>query len=318
MGQCYRHLTEEDRIVIRTFLQAGKSRQYIANFLNRNFSTIKREIRRNSGMRGYRPKQAQEKASARRSTSLPGKMTPEVVGHITAKLREDHSPEQISETMANEIGIKVSHECIYQYIWKNKRDGGELFTHLRIANGKKRRKRYGKKDWRGRIPERVGIEERPEIVDLRSRFGDWEADLVCGAHHKGFLVTLVERKSRFTVIGHVEKKTAESVKSEIVAMLSPWRNLVYTITYDNGREFCGHSDINKELDCQSYFAAPYHSWERGLNENTNGLIRQYFPKNSDLRKVTRDDINFVMNRLNTRPRKAIDYKTPKEVVLRAS
>ena len=129
---------------------------------------------------------------------------------------------------------------------------------------------------------------------------------------------MVERKSRFTVIGHVKKKTAEAVKNEIIALLYPWRHLVRTITYDNGREFCRHGDINKALGCRSYFAAPYHSWERGLNENTNDLIRQYFPKNSDLRKVTRDDIDFVMNRLNARPRKVMDFKTPKAVLSRAS
>ena len=245
-------------------------------------------------------------------------MTPKVVAHIETKLGEDYSPEQISATMARAIGVKISHEWIYQHIWQDKRDEGTLYTHLRIAGGKKRRKRYGKKDWRGRIPDRVSIEDRPKIVDSRRRFGDWEADLVCGAHHKGFLVTLVERKSRFTVIGHVEKKTAEAVKNEIIALLSPLRDWVRTITYDNGREFCGHSDINKALGCRSYFAAPYHSWERGLNENTNGLIRQYFPKNSDLRKVARDEIDFVMDRLNARPRKVMDFKTPTEVFSRAS
>jgi len=217
--------------------------------------------------------------------------------------------------MQKPTGVRVSHERIYQHVWQNKRQGGKLYAHLRIANGKKRRKRYGKKDWRGKIPGRVGIEERPGIVERKERVGDWEADLVSGAHHRGFLVTLVERKSKFTVIGHVAKKTAEAVSAEVIRLLSRLRRWVYTITYDNGREFAGHGGINQALDCQSYFAIPYHSWERGLNENTNGLIRQYFPKGSDLRRVAPDDIDFVQNRLNSRPRKTLDYRTPEEVFL---
>ena len=318
MGQCYHHLTEEDRIVIRTLLQEGKSKQYIADVIRRDLSTVKREIRRNSGKRGYRPKQAQKKADIRHRRPRMSKMTPEVIAHIEEKLREDYSPEQISGTMVKAVGIKISHERIYQHIWQDKRDGGNLYTHLRIANGNKRRKRYGKKDWRGRIPGRIDIKERPAIVETKQRLGDWEADLVCGSHHRGFLVTLVERKSKFTLIGHVEKKTSEAVSVEIVNLLFPFRKWVRTITYDNGREFSGHEGINKKLDCQSYFAAPYHSWERGLNENTNGLIRQYFPKKSDLRRISPDDIDFVTNRLNDRPRKTLDFETPRVVFSRAS
>lgn len=141
MGPCYRHLTEADRIVIRTLFQEGKTRQYMADFIERDLSTVKREIRRNSGLRGYRPKQAQQKAAARREKPRTRKMTPEVVEPIEAKLREDYSPEQISATMAKAIGVKVSHECIYQHIWQDKRDEGTLYRHLRIANGQKRRKR---------------------------------------------------------------------------------------------------------------------------------------------------------------------------------
>jgi len=244
-------------------------------------------------------------------------MTPEVVAHIEEKIREDYSPEQISGTMKKAVGVRVSHERIYQHLWQDKREGGKLYTHLRIAGGKKRRKRYGKKDWRGGIPDRVGIEDRPRIVETKRRFGDWEADLVSGAHHRGFLVTLVERKSKFALIGHVVKKTAEAVSAEVIRLLSRLREWVRTITYDNGREFCGHGGINEALGCQSYFAAPYHSWERGLNENTNGLIRQYFPKNTDLHRVAPDDIDFVTNRLNNRPRKALDFRTPEEVFLQA-
>lgn len=313
MGQGYHHLTGDDRIVIRTLLQENRSHQYIADRVGRSRSTINREIARNRSLRGYRPKQAQAKAEARRQQPRRVKMTAAVVDHIEKKLHEDYSPEQITGTMERAIGTRISHERIYQHIWQDKYAGGDLYTHLRLAGGQKRRKRYGKKDWRGRIPERIDIDKRPAVVAAKTRLGDWEADLVSGIKHRGYLVTLVERKSKFTLIGHVVKKTVAAVSAEVIRLLSGLREWVRTITYDNGREFCGHSDINKALGCASYFAAPYHSWERGLNENTNGLLRQYFPKGMDLREVSPERIDFVQVRLNTRPRKTLDFRTPKEV-----
>jgi IS30 family transposase len=240
-------------------------------------------------------------------------MTPEVITYIEMKLCHEYSPVQISCTMRGSVGVRVSHERIYQHIWQNKKHGGVLFRNLRIAGGKKHRKRYGKKDWRGKIPNRVDIDQRPAIVANKTRVGDWEADLVSGVHHRGFLVTLVERKSKFTLIGHVKQKTADEVTTEIVRLLAPSKEHVQTITFDNGREFSEHELINESLDCQSYFAKPYHSWERGLNENTNGLIRQYFPKKTDLREVTREEISFVMDRLNHRPRKTLAFMTPHDI-----
>jgi IS30 family transposase len=315
MGHCYRHLTVDDRIVIRVLLQEGSSRLYIASHLGRSLSTVKRELRRNSGLRGYRPRQAQVMADRRRHLSRTRKMSAAVVTHIEERLREDYSPEQISGTMQSETSIRLSHEQIYRHIWQNKREGGRLYTHLRIAGNKQRRKRYGKKDWRGRIPGRVGIEDRPAIVAAKTRVGDWEADLVSGSHHRGFLVTLVERKSKFTLLGQVATKTAEAVSAEILRLLGDVKDCVKTITYDNGREFAGHQGINEILGCMSYFAAPYHSWERGLNENTNGLIRQYFPKGADLRGIEPDQLQFVQARLNRRPRKTLDFRTPEQVFL---
>ena len=185
-----------------------------------------------------------------------------------------------------------------------------------LPGGKKRRKRYGKKDWRGKIPNRVDIDQRPAIVEEKTRIGDWEADLVSGVHHRGFLVTLVDRLSKFTLIGQVKQKTAVDVTAEIVRLLSPYKEFVDTITYDNGREFAGHERVNAQLECQSYFAKPYHSWERGLNENTNGLIRQYFPKETDLREVSSERIAFVMERLNHRPRKTLAFNSPHDIFQR--
>ena len=244
-------------------------------------------------------------------------MTPGVITHIEEKLREEYSPEQISCTMRGSVGIRVSHERIYQYIWQDKKHGGDLYRKLRIAGVKKRRKRYGKKDWRGKIPNRVDIDRRPAIVEEKTRIGDWEADLVSGVHHRGFLVTLVERKSKYTLIGQVKQKTAADVTAEIVRLLAPSKKQVQTITYDNGREFSEHESVNEGLDCQSYFAKPYHSWERGLNENTNELIRQYFPKRADLRKLGGEEIAFVMERLNHRPRKTLAFKTPHDIFVKS-
>lgn len=316
MGMLYSQLTEGERNQIHALKQARVSYRKIAIILKRDVSTIGREIRRNRGQRGYRPLQASLKAQERRRIPRCIKMIPGVITHIEEKLREEYSPEQISCTMSGSVGIKVSHERIYQYIWQDKKHGGDLYRKLRIAGVKKRRKRYGKKDWRGKIPNRVDIDQRPAIVEEKTRIGDWEADLVSGVHHRGFLVTLVERKSKYTLIGQVKQKTAAVVTAEIVKLLGPHKEQVRTITYDNGREFAGHEVVNKRLECQSYFAKPYHSWERGLNENTNGLIRQYFPKGMDLREVSRKEIAFVMERLNHRPRKMLAFKPPYDIFVK--
>ncbi|MCP3885822.1 MAG: IS30 family transposase [Propionibacteriaceae bacterium] len=315
MGLCYRHLTKDERIVIRTLLQEQRSLRYIAESLGRSASTICREIKHNSGLRGYRPKQAQAKADERRDKPRFRKMTEPVIAHIETKLAEDHSPEQISGRMQREIGVAICTSRIYQHVWQDKKSGGCLFKHLRIANGKKRRRRHGKSTGQSRIPNRIGIEHRPSIVEQNARLGDWEADLVSGSRHRGYLVTLVERSTKRTRIGHVLHKTATLVSAETIRLLSDQPGPVHTITYDNGSEFAAHEKVNEVLGCSSYFAHAHHSWERGLNENTNGLIRQYFPKKMDLRDVSRDEIAFVEERLGNRPRKTLDFMTPEEVTL---
>ena len=313
MGMQYSQLTEGERNQIYALLHEDVSRGRIAKILGRDATTIGREIRRNRGHRGYRPGQAQRKAQERRHIPRSNKMTAEVIACIEEKLYEEYSPEQISYTMREYAGVRVSHERIYQHIWQDKKHGGDLYRKLRIAGVKKRRKRYGTKDWRGKIPNRVDIDQRPKIVEKKTRIGDWEADLVSGVHHRGFLVTLVERRSKFTLIGQVKHKTAADVTAEIMRLLAPHKERVQTITYDNGREFSAHELINEGLECRSYFAKPYHSWERGLNENTNGLIRQYFPKGMDLRDVSREKLAFVMKRLNHRPRKTLAFKSPRDI-----
>lgn len=315
MGLNYSQLTYEERIQIKSWLQENYSIRTIADRIKRSPSTICREIKRNSGKRGYRYRQAQKLAVQRQKNAQYRKLTPKVIDHVEQKLAEKLSPEQISNTMIKDAGCRISHERIYQHVYIDKAHGGTLYKSLRINFKRRYRRSRDKKNWRSRIPDRIDIDERPSVVNERKRFGDWEADLVCG---NSYIVTLVERKSRLTLIGHVENKTAKDVGDEIIKLLKPYRDLVHTITYDNGNEFAQHKRVNMFLGCESYFAKPYHSWERGANENTNGLIRQYFPKAEKLSNVSMRKITFVQDQLNNRPRKCLDYKTPLFILQGAS
>lgn len=217
----------------------------------------------------------------------------------------------MADRLEQEQGVAISHERIYQYIYADKRSGGDLHSHLRCQ--KARRIRYGAYDRRGIIPNQVSIEARPAIVASRRRLGDWEGDTVIGKGHRGALVTLVERKSRYTVIQAVPRKTASAVRAAVRQGLAPYRDEVHTITDDTGREFTDHEGMARDLEARIYFAHPYASWERGLNENTNGLIRQFFPKHRHLTTVTDAEVQEVMNKLNHRPRKSLGFRTPHEV-----
>jgi len=313
----YGQLTEEDRIEIYAMKQAGKEQNMIAAVLGVHPSTISRELARNTGLRGYRPKQAQQKTLHRRFTARKAvKMTPETINYIESKLAEEHSPEQIAERMKLDPGWHgptVSHERIYQHIWRDKAQGGMLYKQLRIGGTKQRRKRRNSRDMRGTIKNRVGIQERPNIVERKIRIGDWEGDTVVGKNHQGALVTLVDRKSKLTLIGKVDRYTAKAVEKTIISLMEllPRRN--YTLTVDNGKEFASHESVADALQIKVYFADPYSAWQRGLNENTNGLIRQYVPKGSEVRSLTDQQIQHIMDRLNNRPRKSLGYLTPNEV-----
>ena len=210
--------------------------------------------------------------------------------------------------MYEEQRISISHECIYLYIYKDKRQGRDLHKHLRCQ--KQRRKRYGKQDRRGRIINRVSIEERPAIVNSKSRIGDWEGDTIIGKGHQGVVTTHVERKSKYTVLTKSKTKHTKPVRQDIVQGLAPYRNQIHTITYDNGLEFSEHQNIAQTLSANIYFAHPYSSWERGLNENTNRLIRQYLTKSQPLNNVTQKELSYIMGQLNHRPRKTLGFKTP--------
>ena len=306
----YTQLTCEQRYQIKALLDIECTQTEMAQQLGVDKSTISRELGRNRGQRGYRPKQAHAKALDRRPQKAHTTISPERWQQIGERLQMDWSPEQISGWLKKNQLPSVSPEWIYQYIYADKRAGGTLHKHLRCQ--KKRRKRYGKYDRRGTIPARKSIEVRPETVDLRERLGDWESDTIIGKGHQGALVTLTERKSRFTLVRKVTQKSAELVAQAMIDLLS-WVQHLETITSDNGKEFAAHQMISKALLIDFFFAHPYASWERGTSENANGLIRQYLPKERSLITVTAQDEFMIMDRLNLRPRKCLDFNTPFEV-----
>jgi IS30 family transposase len=231
-------------------------------------------------------------------------------------LRQEWSPEQIAGWLKGRRGITLSHEWIYQYILADKRAGGDLHKHLRCQ--KKRRKRYGRYDRRGKLANTVSIEQRPAIVAQRLRLGDWEVDTIVGQGRRSAVVTLTERKSRLARLAKVDRKTAELVSQAIQQTLKPLQDQVHTITTDNGKEFAHHETLAAALEAEIYFAHPFAAWERGANENMNGLVRQYLPKNLDLATISEPDLHFIMDRLNNRPRKSLGFQTPNEVFFQSS
>ena len=306
----YTQLTQEQRYQIYALKKMGHNQTEIAKCLGVDKSTLSRELVRNSGQRGYRPKQAHEKSQERQKDKVKQRIALETWLLVEDKVRLEWSPEQISGWLVKNGKDSVSHEHIYQHVYAQQRAGGELYKHLRCQ--KKRRKRYGKYDHRGIIPGRKSIDERPAIVDLRQRIGDWEGDLIVGKDHQGVVLTLVERKSRFTLLCKVASKHAALVAQAFIERLG-WVPALKSITIDNGKEFALHQSIAKALSTDVYFAHPYSSWERGTNENTNGLIRQYFPKNRNLATISSQEELMVMDRLNLRPRKSLGFLTPFEV-----
>jgi IS30 family transposase len=285
----------------------------IAKAMGRSQSTISREIQRNTGRRGYRHKQA-NRLTDERHVNKPKtvKLTDEIKYLISACLQKDWSPEQISGRLHADEIISIHHETIYQFVLTDKANGGELYKHLR-HQGKTYRKRYGSAHNRSGIPNRVDIDERPVEANNRERIGDWEADTIIGKNHKGAIVTLDDRKSKLRLAAPLSGKKAQYVKEAMIALLSPITEFVKTVTFDNGKEFTLHENIADELDCKTYFAKPYHSWERGQNENANGLLRQYFPKAMELVNISTKQVVKAVDRLNSRPRKCLKFKTPYEV-----
>ena len=303
----YKHLSQAERYQIHALMKAGHDQSQIAKLLDRHKSTISRELSRNTGSRGYRPKQACEMSAdrAQHSRNAPT-VEPWVREAACALLCIQWSPEQIASQ------LPISHETVYQHVYADKAQGGTLWKHLRCQ--KQKRKRYASgRDRRGQIPNRRPLSERPLHIEARRQVGHWECDTVIGASHKGAVVTMVERKSGYAVMAKVEKKTSELVSSAIVDKLQPLAARVKTLTFDNGKEFAGHAHIDQQLQSTAYFARPFASWERGSNENLNGLLRQYVPKKRAMSTVSDEEIRMIQNRLNNRPRKRLGFKTPAEV-----
>jgi len=310
----YTQLTREQRYQIQECIRWKYKLKLstIAARVGVSVSTISRELKRNAtNGRGYRAEAANNKALARRMNKVRPRITQAQWSQIELQLRNDWSPEQIMLWGRKNGQLSVSHERIYQYILEDKMAGGDLFKHLR--GSKKRRNRYGSYKKRNPVAERVFIDERAPAVEKRLIRGHWEVDLIMGKRQRCPMVTLTERKSRFCLIGQVDSKNATSVMQRVIELLLPFKTLVRTITSDNGKEFAYHKKIAEQLDAKFYFAHPYHSWERGTNENTNGLLRQYLPKTMDFRSITQDQLDHAMNRLNHRPKKCLKMKTPSEV-----
>lgn len=305
----YQQLTLEQRYQISAFKQAGFSNSAIAQKLGIDKSTIGRELRRNRSKRGYRPQMAHRKALLRRQQKVCPRISEQTWREVESAVSQQWSPEQISGRRALENKPAVSHEWIYQHLYQDKRMGGALYLNLRCQ--KKCRKRYGSYSKRGVWQNQTRIDERPPEANQRTRLGDWELDTIIGGGHRQAMVTMVDRQSKLTRIRRVKRKTAKAVARAVRAGLHGLT--VHTLTSDNGREFAAHEQIAESLNAGFYFCHPYHSWERGLNENTNGLIRQYFPKQTEFAKITWVQVQRVEDKLNNRPRKRLGYQTPNEI-----
>lgn len=308
-----KHITVEQRYQIEAYFNAGYSQTEIALQLGKDKSVISREYRRNRLQSGvYRAKSAQLfYEHARKPCRKKSKFSNEaLLSFVLSELKSDKSPEQITGIMKlRKMDNIVSHERIYQYIWEDKHKGGLLYKHLR-NKGRRYRKRGNLKDSRGIISDRVFIDERPVIVDKKERIGDIEIDLVIGRHHKQAILTVVERKSGMAWLRKLQNKSAQGVEEKLIEILLPIRKYIYTITSDNGKEFARHKTIAEKLLAQFYFAHPYHSWERGCNENYNRLLRQYFPKKTDFSTITEEQLEAIQLKINTRERKRLGYLSP--------
>jgi len=311
----YTRVTNEERRLVYEWMQEGKGVRKIAELLKRAASTVSREVLRNTGGRGYRPKQAQELAEARALRPGPRGFTDEVRLDAEEKLRKGWTPEAICGRARFEEREHVCKETIYKHVYADAKAGGDLWKNLPRAK-RKRKRRCPRQDGRRRgvIPGRRGIETRPPEVELRITVGHWEGDLVVGAYATGYLVTVVERVTRYTLVGWSRTKEADEVTAVIIGLLRPVGVACTGITFDNGKEFARHDEIASALKADVFFARPYHSWERGTNENTNGLIRRLFPKSASFAAIGAADLQRIDTFLNDRPRKCLGWQTPKEVM----
>lgn len=314
----YVQLTYEERVMLSTLKQQGLSIRAIAKKLGRHHSTIYRELGRNSCTLidgAYRPSKAERRTQARRSRSRRNRHYTDLDFTLIRKLlRKKWSPEQIAGHIRRFVLLDrhISHETIYQYIWRDKADGGTLWTHLRQST-KQRRKHYRAYDSRGRLADKRHISERPSTVESRRYRGHWEIDTVMGTGSTDCIVTILERKSGFIQIGKLEDRSTASLNKKVIRLIGRDPAAYRTITADNGTEFHQYKKVEKKTGVKFYFATPHHSWERGSNENANGLIRQYLPKGKSMLGLTQIECDRIADKLNRRPRKRHGYKTPEEI-----
>lgn len=306
------HLTVEQRYTISEMTQAGYNQTAISKVIGRDKSVVSRELKRNADGRSgvYRFELACRKAADRQQGKRKHtRFTQEVQEFVEEKLRLKYSPEQVVGIAVKEAVPCVSHERIYQHIWSDKKRKGTLHTHLR-SKGKRYRNRGLVRDKRGQIVGRVDISERPMVVEERKRFGDLEVDTIVGKDRKGAILTINDRATGVLWMKKLNGRCASELAEACISALRPWKSSLMTITADNGKEFADHQTIAKELNVDFFFAKPYHSWERGSNENLNGLIRQYIPKKTDFSNITEEYVQFVEEQLNSRPRKRFNFETP--------
>jgi len=309
----YHHLTKEQRYKIDALLKAGHKSSFIADQLKVDRSTIYRELKRNRNKTGcYSARSAHEISMEKKERFLHNrKFTPAMEHLIRDKLsNQQWSPEQIAGFCKRKEIAMVSHERIYQFIYQDKAKGGQLYKHLRVAS-KKYRKRYGAGKNKGStIKDRVSIDLRSDCINNKERVGDWEIDTIVGKGNKGAIVTIAERATAFVLIAKLNGKNAMELAKAVVRLMAPFKDIVLSITSDNGTEFAMHKYIAIKLQTEFYFAHPYSSWERGLNEYTNRLIRQYIPKKTDFNEINDKQINNITMKLNSRPRKKLGFKSP--------
>lgn len=309
------HLTLKQRYEISALFARNIPQKEIALQVGTSESTISNEKKRNKKNDDlYDADVANNLAANRRKDKKRYKFNENINISIKNLLEKQYSPEQIVGVLKKENKVTMSHEWIYQHIYKDKKNGGvppsgKLYENLRQKR-KYRKKRLLEGEKRGVIPNKVMIDKRPPEVETRERYGDWEGDTIIGANHQGAILTLVERKSRFTYIEKLEGKTAKCVENAVINFFKRTGMPCKTITFDNGKEFTNHQEITKEIGVSIYFANPYHSWERGVNENTNGLIRQYIPKKSDFSNYSVENIAEIQGKLNNRPRKTLEFDSP--------
>ena len=309
----YHQLTSGERHELSALRKAGHTQAEIARTLNRHPSTIGREVRRNSrNDGGYRPTTADLLAGWRRARSRRNRQfTPQDWVLVRRALKDDWSPEQISGRFSRDGLLSISHETIYRYVWEDRRCGGKLYRHLRCAL-RKRRKHYGTYDSRGRLAGKRMISERPLEANLRSRVGDLEGDTVLGGSARPCVLTLVDRRTGFVLLGKLPNRTAQALNRRAIQLIHDASRTTHTLTFDNGTEFHSYKDIERATGALVYFATPYHSWERGTSENTNGLLRQYLKKGHSMAHLTQRQCNRIAQKLNDRPRKKLGFRTPLE------